>query len=83
MSDAWVDYANTFQSPSYAIFNLGVGQVFDNGVTLFVDVRNLLDERYISNFTALTNWSVATAAQRMVFFPGDERSVYGGVAFSF
>lgn len=83
LSDTWVDYANTFKAPSYTVLNLGLGQDFGNGVTLFVDARNLTDERYVSNFTAMTNWSTATAAQRNVFYPGDGRSVYGGVAFSF
>jgi iron complex outermembrane receptor protein len=83
LSDAWVDYANTFRSPSYVVFNLSVGQAFDNGVSLFLDVRNVMDERYISNFTALANWTAATAAQRLVFFPGDKRSLFGGIAFSF
>lgn len=85
MKDTWVDYANSFRAPSYSVLNLSIGQDFGNGVTLYLDVRNLLDEAYVSNFTPLVNWS-ATAANspaRNIFFPGDERSVFGGLTFAF
>jgi hypothetical protein len=29
------------------------------------------------------NWNAATAAQRNIFFPGDTRSLYAGVSFTF
>ena len=80
IQDTFVDYMNTFKAPSYSVLNLGVGQEFEGGVSLFLDIRNLTDERYVSNFTAVTNAQTASTA---VFFPGDARSVYGGVAFTF
>lgn len=83
MSKPWVDYANTFEAPSYALLNLSGGYDFDNGVRLFVDVRNITDKRYVSNFTPVINWQTANATQRMVFFPGDKLSVYGGLSFNF
>jgi iron complex outermembrane receptor protein len=83
MSDAWTDYANTFEAGSYAIFNLNFGYAFENGPMVFVDVRNILDEKHISNFTPVVNWNAATAAQRNIFFPGDTRSLYAGVSFTF
>jgi iron complex outermembrane receptor protein len=84
MSDAYVDYANTFRTGSFAVFNLNTGYTFDNGVMVFLDVRNILNENYISNFTPIINWTTATApGARNVFFPGDQRSLYGGVAFTF
>jgi iron complex outermembrane receptor protein len=83
MSDAWTDYANTFEAGSYAIFNLNLGYEFENGPMVFLDVRNILDEKYVSNFTPVVNWNAATVAQRNIFFPGDTRSLYAGVAFTF
>jgi iron complex outermembrane receptor protein len=80
IKDTYVDYMNTLKAPSYGVFNLGLGQEFKGGVSLFVDIRNLTDERYVSNFTAVTNAQTASTA---VFFPGDARSVYGGVALTF
>jgi iron complex outermembrane receptor protein len=83
LSDAWTDYANTFEAGSYGIFNLNAGYEFDDGPKVFIDIRNILDENYISNFTPVVNWSTSTAAQRNIFFPGDERAIYGGVSFTF
>lgn len=82
ISDVWVDFANTFKAPSYSVVNLGLGKDFDR-FSVFLDVRNLTDERYVSNVTPLTNYQTTAAAGRAVFFPGDERSVYGGVAYNF
>lgn len=82
-SDIWVDFANTFKAPSYSVFSLSVAQKLPGGVSLFLDARNLTDERYVSNFTALVNYATASPAQRSVFFPGDGRSVYGGLTFRF
>ncbi|RYG26346.1 MAG: TonB-dependent receptor [Burkholderiales bacterium] len=83
MKDTFVDYMNTFRAPSYSVLNLSLGREFDDGVTLFLDIRNLTGEKYVSNFSSMINWSTSTAAQRTVFFPGDERSAYGGIAFTF
>jgi iron complex outermembrane receptor protein len=74
-SDAWVDYANTTRSPSYAIVNLNLGWAVTDKVSLFLDARNLADKAYVSNVQAATTASAATAA----YWPGDGRSVYGGV----
>ena len=83
LSDAWVDYANTFEAGSHAVFNLNLGYEFDNGPMVFLDVRNILNENYISNFTPVVNWNTTAASARNIFFPGDTRAVYGGVSFTF
>ena len=54
----------------------------NDGVSLFVDARNLADKRYVSNVTAITDAQlpgVSTAA----FYPGEGRSVFGGVSWAF
>jgi iron complex outermembrane receptor protein len=79
-SDTWVDYANTLKSPGYTILNLGIGRQMENGFTVFLDARNLTDEAYVSNFTAVTNARTASTA---VFFPGDGRSLFVGVSLAF
>jgi iron complex outermembrane receptor protein len=81
-SDVWVDFANTFKAPSYGIANLSLGQDF-GAVSLFLDVRNVTDERYVSNVTPLTNYQTTALSGRAVFFPGDERSIYGGISYRF
>ena len=78
-SDIWVDYANTTKAPSYAILNFNAGWTVNDKVSLFVDARNLTDEAYVSNVQAFVKASAASAA----FWPGDGRSVYGGVTVAF
>jgi iron complex outermembrane receptor protein len=43
---AFVDYANTFRVPGYALFNVGASARLPNGGEAFVDVRNIADKRY-------------------------------------
>lgn len=81
-NDTWVDYANTLQAPGYTIWSLNTGWDFDNGVSLFVDARNLTDEAYAPEFGAITDAS-APGANVSVFYPGEGRAVYGGVAYRF
>lgn len=78
-SDTWVDYANTLKAPGYTILNLGVGWNITPGASLFVDARNLTDERYVSNFGAVTDARVASTA---VFWPGEGVSAFVGLRFA-
>jgi iron complex outermembrane receptor protein len=78
--DVWVDYANTLKAPSYAVMGLNAGWTVRDGVSLFLDARNLTDERYISNFSAVTDARLASTA---VFFPGDGRSLFLGLRLAY
>jgi iron complex outermembrane receptor protein len=78
-SDAWVDFANTARTPAYAILGLGAGWSLNARLTLFVDARNLTDETYISNVQPVISATPATAA----YWPGDGRSVFGGLTWRF
>jgi iron complex outermembrane receptor protein len=78
-SKIWVDYANTTRAPAYAVVNLNLGWAVNDRVALFLDVRNLLDKDYISNVQAQIEADAASAA----YWPGDGRSVFGGVTWSF
>ena len=80
MADAWVDYANTLKAPAYGVMSLNAGWTLANGVSLFLDARNLTDEAYVSNFGAVTDARVASTS---VFFPGEGRSVFVGVSRQF
>lgn len=79
-SDTFVDYANTLEAPGYTLLNLNLGWTFDEGATIFIDARNLTDERYVAEFGAVTD---ARVAQTAVFYPGEGRSVFGGIALEF
>lgn len=88
---AFADHANTFAAPGYALFNVQTGIDFANGVSLFVDARNLTDARYISDISVVND---ATKALNLpfgppgptglaAFYPGVGRSVFGGIRASF
>lgn len=80
ISDIWADYANSLKAPSYAILGLSAGWKLPHGVNLYVDARNLTDKRYVSNVSAITDARLVSTA---VFFPGDGRSVFGGISWAF
>ena len=79
-SDTWVDYMNTLKAPGYTVVNLGLGYRLDERASLFVDARNLLDERYVSNFSAVTDARTASTA---VFWPGEGVSAFVGLRFAY
>ncbi|GJE25378.1 TonB-dependent receptor family protein [Methylobacterium organophilum] len=82
---AFADHANTLKVPGYALFNVQTGIEFKNGVALFVDARNLTDARYISDISVVTNATTMAggAAALAAFYPGNGRSVFGGIRASF
>jgi iron complex outermembrane receptor protein len=75
-SDTWVDYRNTLKAPGYTVVNLGLGWKVDKRSSLFIDARNLLDERYVSNFNAVVDARTASTA---VFWPGEGVSAFVGI----
>ncbi len=81
-SDTYVDYANTLKAPGYAIWSLNAGWTFDNGISLFLDARNLTDEHYVPEFGAIVDAS-APGANTAVFYPGEGRALFGGISLRF
>jgi iron complex outermembrane recepter protein len=79
MTDAYVDYANQAKSPGYAIANLSLSKRLNKTVDVFVDARNLTDERYISSVNAVTDFTKVAAASRKVFWPGEGQAFYFGI----
>ncbi len=77
---AFVDYANTQRVPAYALIGLQAGMDFDNGVSIFMDARNLSNARYISDFGTATRYDAVTT---QTFYPGDGRSLYAGARVKF
>jgi iron complex outermembrane receptor protein len=75
-SDAEVDFANTLQAAGYGVIGLGGGVDVNERVHLFVDGRNLLDKRYISTFSTLTNGAIGASN---VFFPAEGRAFFAGI----
>jgi iron complex outermembrane receptor protein len=75
-----VDNANTLYVSAYALVGFRAGYRFSNGIELFIDARNLLDQRYASSVDPIS--SAATfEPQVQVFHPGDPRSFYLGMSW--
>lgn len=82
---SFADHANTLRAPGSTLFGLQTGIDFADGVSLFVDARNLTNARFISDI-AMVNDARALAggpAALAAFYPGNGRSVFGGVRASF
>jgi iron complex outermembrane receptor protein len=85
---AWVDYANTKRVGSYALLNLGAQAQVRDGVTLFLDARNLTKERAIGDISALVRYTpdnptTAPDEGSVSFYPVERRAFYAGVRARF
>lgn len=76
----YVDHANTLQAPGYSTVGLGAGYELAPGAEIYLDARNLTDEDYVSNYSAITDAGVAGTS---VFYPGEGRSFYVGTKIAF
>ncbi|WAC48930.1 TonB-dependent receptor [Asticcacaulis sp. SL142] len=77
--DVWVDFANTTKAPSYTVWNLSVSKRLSPSIEIYVDARNLGDERYISSVNSVTDFTKVAASARRVFWPGEGRAVIVGI----
>ena len=71
----YVDNANSLKTKAYALLGFRAGYDFNEHVSVFVDARNILDERYISS-SSITAVASPTSA---LFEPGNGIAVYSGV----
>lgn len=72
----YVDHANSFRVPGYALVGMRIGGKVDAQWSWFVDARNLADRRWISSTTVVAN---ALGQDQANVLPGDRRSVYVGL----
>lgn len=79
VSEADVDFSNTFTAPGYTLMGFGAGYEVTKNISTFVTGRNLFDTEYISNFSTTVT---ATPASNL-FYPGDGRRFFGGVTLRF
>ncbi|MDO8410423.1 MAG: TonB-dependent receptor [Phenylobacterium sp.] len=76
---AFVDFANTTRAPAYAVAHINAGWTFRPGLSVFVDLRNVTDEAYVSNVQPVITATAATGA----YWPGDRRSLFAGLILDF
>lgn len=82
-----VDYMNTMHAPGYLLFGLQAGYQMPNGLSFYVEARNLNNRHYISDVSTVSDArAVVTnglAYNPRVFYPGEGRTIYGGVRYAF
>jgi iron complex outermembrane receptor protein len=75
-----VDEANTLFADSYVLLGFRAGFRRTNGFSVFIDCRNLTNQRYASSIDVIAD--ARTEPDPEIFHPGDGRSFYGGVSWS-
>lgn len=78
---AWADDANTLRVPGYTLLGMQAGWDFRNGLSVYLDARNLTNKRYVSDISTVAD--ARTAASTAIFYPGDGRSIFAGVRYAF
>ncbi|MGS1018363.1 TonB-dependent receptor family protein [Allosphingosinicella humi] len=76
---AWADYRNRTKAPGYALFGIGAEARVREGLTLFIDARNLRGKKAIGDISAVIEANPASA----IYYPVERRAVYGGVRATF
>jgi iron complex outermembrane recepter protein len=71
-----IDMANTFSTDGYALFGLNTGFTVTKDISVYIDLRNLKDEKYAATTGVITDAGGTDQAQ---FLPGDGRAVYAGL----
>jgi iron complex outermembrane receptor protein len=76
----FVDHANTLSADPYALLGFKFGRRVEQGMSWFVELKNLTDETYAASTGVIERFTGANGAQ---FLPGDGRSVFAGVEYRF
>ncbi len=77
----YVDHRNTFSADPYALLGFKFGRRTAEGLSWFVEARNLTAERYAATTGVVETFDPILAPAQ--FLPGDGRSVYAGVEYRF
>lgn len=75
-----VDQANTLFADPYALLGFKIGFQSKKGFSIFLEAKNLTDERFASAVDPIADARAASDAR--TFHPGDGRAFYGGVSWS-
>ena len=75
-----VDQANTLFADSYALLGFKIGYRPKKGFSIFLEAKNLTDERFASAVDPIAD--ARTVSEAQVFHPGDGRAFYGGVSWN-
>jgi iron complex outermembrane receptor protein len=81
-SDTVVDFRNTLRSPDYTLFNISGSYAVTDNVSVFLEGRNLTDEKYVSMVSSIAN-AQAPGVNLSIATPGDGAAVFGGLRLRF
>ena len=76
-----VDEANTLFADPYTLLGFKIGYRSKKGPSVFFEAKNLTDKRFASAVDAIADARTDEDAPE-IFHPGDGRSFYGGVSWS-
>jgi iron complex outermembrane receptor protein len=76
---AWADYANSLRVKGYATLGLTAEARVRDGISLFVDARNLTGTNAVGDISA----AIAASPASVLFYPIERRAVYCGVRAHF
>ncbi len=77
-----VDFAETLYADSYFIWGLKAGQKVNNQWSWFLEGRNLANQKYAASTGVLPDARRAGASQEQ-FLPGDGRTAYMGITWTY
>ncbi len=76
---SYVDHANTLSADPYALLGFKLGRRIEDGLSWFIEAKNLTDEKYAATTGVVANAGAAPELGSRSFLPGDGRGVYAGV----
>lgn len=76
--ESWIDHRNTFSADPYALLGFKFGRRVEQGISWFVEAKNLGDERYAATTGVIEN---ARGKDQRQFLPGDGRGVFTGIEY--
>ncbi|HEU0209998.1 MAG TPA: TonB-dependent receptor [Candidatus Udaeobacter sp.] len=75
-----VDEANSLFADTYLLLGFRAGYRRTNGFSVFIDCRNLSNQRYAASIDVIAD--ARAGPDPAIFHPGDGRSIYGGVSWT-
>jgi len=77
---SFIDHLNTFAADPYALLGFKLGRRVSEGVSWFIEAKNLTNEKYSATHGVIDN---AAGADQRQFLPGDGRSLFAGLEWKF
>jgi iron complex outermembrane receptor protein len=77
---SFIDHHNTFAADPYALLGFKFGRRVSEGISWFVEAKNLTDEVHAATHGVIDN---AGGGDQRQFLPGDGRSIFAGLEWTF